>query len=248
MVASGSIGVKKKEKRSDAHDKAKDKRKKQAKTSSAGKPLKQKRKKRKPECVCVSSEEAISEAKQDVATQGKKVFVKGLSKGVDENDLLETFGKCGRVRSVKMILDSRGRFRGFAFVTFQKKGAVERALALDGGELCGSIISVRQAEQPVEPTKKEEAPCQRVYVGHIPLEATEKVLRKDFGECGRIENLRMLFKPGTKEFKGTAFITYADRSGVEEALKFNNTEYGNQTLIVKEERPKKRLNRTARND
>lgn len=56
-------------------------------------------------------------------------------------------------------------------------------------------------------------------------------MRKDFAECGEIVNLRMPLNEEGKP-KGIAFIEYKAKEGVEEALKFNDTEYGGRTIGV----------------
>merc|ERR1712129_229880 len=53
---------------------------------------------------------------------------------------------------------------------------------------------------------------------------------KDFGECGTIETLRMpLNEEGA--CKGFCFIKYADKEGMDKAMKFNETDYGGRTIF-----------------
>ncbi|PWT73121.1 MAG: RNA-binding protein [Bacteroidetes bacterium] len=77
-----------------------------------------------------------------------KLFVGGLPFDCDDQELKEIFGKYGAVTSAKVILDREtGKSRGFGFVEFEDKAAAETAISkMNGGELAGRKLSVRQAE------------------------------------------------------------------------------------------------------
>merc|ERR1712185_578156 len=57
------------------------------------------------------------------------------------------------------------------------------------------------------------------------------MLKKDFGECGAITSLRMLYKDDGSS-KGCCFITYENSEGVDKALKFDGEDYGGRWLKV----------------
>jgi len=68
-----------------------------------------------------------------------------------------------------------------------------------------------------------------VFVRGLPFAATEESLNKDFAECGEIVTLRMpLNDEGT--CKGFCFIKYADKEGMDKAMKFNETDYGGRMI------------------
>merc|ERR1711937_890740 len=70
-----------------------------------------------------------------------------------------------------------------------------------------------------------------VFVGGLPFETEEATLRKDFAECGEIENLRLPLNEEGKP-RGIAFITYKNKEAVDKALAFDGTDYGGRTLKV----------------
>lgn len=156
-----------------------------------------------------------------------RVFVGGLPDDADEQSILEHFGACGTVRSVKLIRNSRLIFRGSAFVSFKKEPAMTAALDLDGTEFSEKKITVKKAAAPVAP------PDFKVYVAGLPWKATEEVLRKDFEECGEIAKIHLLKDMDTKKFKGVMFVTYKSQAGVDAALKFHDTEYGGKLILVR---------------
>jgi RNA recognition motif-containing protein len=77
-----------------------------------------------------------------------KVFVGGLSWDTDDEKLQEAFESVGTVTESKVIKDrDTGRSRGFGFVTFDERDAVQDAIRrLDGTQLDGRTIRVNEAE------------------------------------------------------------------------------------------------------
>lgn len=72
----------------------------------------------------------------------------------------------------------------------------------------------------------------RIFVAGVPWHVDEDLLRKDFEECGVIEDIFVL-RDHEGNSKGRSFITYQEADAVQAALKFNNTKYGGRTIYVK---------------
>jgi len=161
-----------------------------------------------------------------------RVFVRGLPPGTDEKAVRKIFAGKGDIRSVKLVVNTRGEFRGCAFVTFSTEAHAMAALDLDGSEFKERELTVKKAAPPVK------APNLQVFLGGLPFNADEKTLRKDFSECGKIAKFRMLSNPKTGKFKGSAFVTYEDQKGVDAALKYDGTEYGGRNLVCRLADPK----------
>mmetsp|Transcript_78606 Transcript_78606/g.163375 ORF Transcript_78606/g.163375 Transcript_78606/m.163375 type:complete len:364 (-) Transcript_78606:370-1461(-) len=160
-----------------------------------------------------------------------RVFVKGLPPAVDEQKLKKRFEKHGKVRWIKLIKNSRKQFMGSALVCYQQEKFQEKALAEDGKHFGGKELSVKKAEilQRKEATQKEE---HQVFVAGLPFTTTRQTLKKDFDECGKVLKLRMLMDSTTGDFRGMAFITYGKESEMNEALKYNGTQYGGRKISV----------------
>lgn len=77
-----------------------------------------------------------------------KLFVAGLPYDLDDQELNEIFSEYGSVDSAKVILDRETRkSRGFGFVEFADASNAQAAIeALDGAELSGRKMTVKQAE------------------------------------------------------------------------------------------------------
>ncbi|KAJ8093994.1 hypothetical protein PM082_009881 [Marasmius tenuissimus] len=86
---------------------------------------------------------------RDANPLGTNLHVKGLSRRLDNRDLLNTFSKAGRVQKAQIILDPHTReSRGYGFVTME---SAEEALAaiqlLNATELHGKLIAVEKARR-----------------------------------------------------------------------------------------------------
>ena len=83
----------------------------------------------------------------------KKLFVGGLSWGVDDEALRSHFEGYGEVTDVKVILDrDTGRSRGFGFVTFEDEADADEAIdALHESEFDGRSIRVNEAQEKSRP-------------------------------------------------------------------------------------------------
>jgi len=79
--------------------------------------------------------------------------------------------------------------------------------------------------------KDSEEDINTVFVRGLPFSTTEETLFNDFSECGGIASLRMPLNYDCG-CKGYAFIKYAEREGMDNAMAFDNTDYGGRTLSV----------------
>ncbi|XP_074263706.1 glycine-rich RNA-binding protein RZ1A [Silene latifolia] len=77
-----------------------------------------------------------------------RCFVGSLSWNTTDRDLKEAFDKFGRLIEAKVVLDKfSGRSRGFGFVSFDDKRAMEEAIeAMNGMDLDGRSITVEKAQ------------------------------------------------------------------------------------------------------
>lgn len=102
-------------------------------------------------------------------------------------------------------------------------------------EKCADVAVADTSSTGVELPKRastKSAAALTVFVGCLPFRCDRATLWKDFSECGEIEEA---FMPSTADGRpgGFAFITYKTREGVAGALKYNQTDYGGRTLVVK---------------
>ncbi|CAE8597512.1 unnamed protein product, partial [Polarella glacialis] len=89
----------------------------------------------------------------------------------------------------------------------------------------------KQMKTKIQLRSDQDSEDLTVFVGGLPWSTSEEQIKKDFEECGEVTRFAL---PKNEEGKpkGIAFITYADREGVDKALKFNGDDYGGRTLKV----------------
>ncbi|MQM05673.1 hypothetical protein Taro_038489 [Colocasia esculenta] len=77
-----------------------------------------------------------------------RCFIGGLSWSTTDRDLRDAFEKFGNLTEAKVVTDKfTGRSRGFGFVTFEDKKAMEDAIeAMNGMDLDGRSITVDKAQ------------------------------------------------------------------------------------------------------
>jgi len=94
----------------------------------------------------------------------KDLYVAEIAFEVDEEELRKLFELCGTVRSIHMVTDPKGRFKGCAFVHMASVAEGKDAInTLDGTRLVDRSISVtaalpRKSEIPSTPIVPEKPP------------------------------------------------------------------------------------------
>ncbi len=81
-----------------------------------------------------------------------KLFIGGLSWGLDWQEVKDVFKEYGEVTFVKVIKDREtGRSKGFGFVEFSNiEDAIKAKEAMDGAEVDGRTIKVDYAQEKKE--------------------------------------------------------------------------------------------------
>ena len=79
---------------------------------------------------------------------GRKLYVGNLPYSASESDLTEKFSACGRVESVKLIVDrDTGRSKGFGFVEMSSDSEAQAAIdSLNGTDYDGRPMKVNEAK------------------------------------------------------------------------------------------------------
>ncbi|TPX74835.1 hypothetical protein CcCBS67573_g03898 [Chytriomyces confervae] len=81
--------------------------------------------------------------KSDTTDSKKSVFLGNLSFDIADEALWEFFKDCGEVQTVRVVRDKRTNIgKGFGYVQFTERHAVQIALKMDGQELAGRKIRV----------------------------------------------------------------------------------------------------------
>lgn len=64
------------------------------------------------------------------------MYVKNIDGDIKDHELRELFSQCGKITSVKLMLDEKGVSRGFGFVCFSTPVEANKAVNTFHGKLC----------------------------------------------------------------------------------------------------------------
>uniref|UniRef100_A0A8C3CZD8 RRM domain-containing protein n=1 Tax=Cairina moschata TaxID=8855 RepID=A0A8C3CZD8_CAIMO len=138
------------------------------------------------------------------ATEFTNVYIKNFGDDMDDDRLREIFSKFGKTLSVKVMMDSSGRSKGFGFVNFEKHEEAQKAVAdMNGKEINGRALYVGRAQKRLErqselKRKFEQIKQERVsryqgvnlYVKNLDDGIDDERLRKEFSPYGTITSAK----------------------------------------------------------
>jgi len=81
-------------------------------------------------------------------------------------------------------------------------------------------------------TNKEEADARSVYIGNVDYSTTPEELQQHFHSCGTINRVTILCDKWTGHPKGFAYIEFADKDSVPNAVLLNETLFKGRQLKV----------------
>ncbi|NWU16162.1 EPAB protein, partial [Cephalopterus ornatus] len=163
------------------------------------------------------------------AVEFTNVYIKNFGDDMDDDRLREIFSKFGKTLSVKVMMDSSGRSKGFGFVNFEKHEEAQKAAVADmnGKEINGRLVYVGRAQKRLErqselKRKFEQIKQERVsryqgvnlYVKNLDDGIDDEKLRKEFSPYGTITSAKVMTEGGHS--KGFGFVCF---SSPEEATK-----------------------------
>ncbi|KAJ5469489.1 hypothetical protein N7539_009107 [Penicillium diatomitis] len=126
----------------------------------------------------------------------------------------------------------RPQNRGFAYIDFSKKKALEEAIGLSEQLLAGRRVLIKNAnsfegrpEKSAEQTsaaataKPGHPPSRRIFVGNLSFDVTKESLEAHFARCGTVTNVHMATFQDTGKCKGYAWVEFEDIAAAESAVK-----------------------------
>jgi len=165
-----------------------------------------------------------------------KIFVGGLAWEFKNEDLTAYFGQFGNVKDVTIKTDfATGNPRGFGFVVFDAKDAVDRVVAQKQHAIKGKKID------PKKITEKEK--IRKIFVGGVALDTPEEDVKAHFEQFGEIEEIVFPTNKETKQRKGFCFITFVDPEACDQACSKQNSkqQIGQKLCDVKKAVPQDQM-------
>lgn len=148
----------------------------------------------------------------------RTVFCMQLSIRLRPIDLKEFFGKLGKIRDVRLIMDNRARrSKGIAYIEFQELDSVPKAMALNGHKLLGVPIIIQpshgdrnRSNLPITTAtgKPGNTGPMKLYVGSLHYNITEDMLRGLFEPFGPLDELKLMKDHISGKSAGYGFLQY----------------------------------------
>jgi nucleolin len=173
-----------------------------------------------------------------------KCVVKGLPWKTTEKELADFFKTCGKPNSCEIPLGDDGRSSGVGYVKFATRAELDAALALDGQYWPGTerwlkiTEGVEKVRPSFQPGVKPEG-CDTVFVGNLPWDVDEDIMRNTFGSCGEVINVRFATAEDGS-FKGFGHVQFADGDSTEAAVGLAGTMVNGRPIRVDYAPPRQR--------
>lgn len=130
-----------------------------------------------------------------------------------------------------------------AYVVFKEEKSVVSALHRNGLELePDQFIRVDRIRDSQSHDHKRS-----IFVGNLPFDLTEALLRKHFSDCGSVEAVRLIRDPQTGLGKGFGYLLFTSTDSVQLALKLNGSKLEGRSIRVKRSVQNEKLKKSQEN-
>ncbi|PGH03356.1 hypothetical protein GX51_04087 [Blastomyces parvus] len=140
------------------------------------------------------------------------IYVGNLFFEVTAEDLQRDLAKFGTVHSARIIYDSRGLSRGFAYVQFDSIEAAEKAITeLNMTVYEGRRIVVNYSSRGAAvPRTRAAEPTKTLFVGNLSFEMTDRELNELFKDVPGVRDVRVSVDKRTGKPRGFAHADFYD--------------------------------------
>ncbi|KAF5176307.1 Polyadenylate-binding protein [Thalictrum thalictroides] len=162
------------------------------------------------------------------------LFVKNLSKSIDNVKLHEIFSKYGSILSCKVSTFRDGKSKGFGFVQFESEESAEKAIEnVNGSTVAAKEIYVGHFVKKNDHfVPNPEVEYTNLYIKNLDLDMTEELLQEKFSEFGKICKLTIL-KDSNGKSNGVAFVNFETPDNAKRAVEeINGTQVGSKIIYV----------------
>ncbi|KAK2610516.1 hypothetical protein N8I77_003941 [Diaporthe amygdali] len=163
---------------------------------------------------------------------GFGLFVRNMVFEANEDHLREAYEKYGEVTKAVVARDARGLSRGYGFVWFTDKVAMEKAVEGTNSSFWhGRRIQVSPRTAKSSRNESTMGPTKSLYVGNIPYETTDAELNRIFRELDNVTDVRVAVDRTTGWPRGFAHADFTDVESCQEAKnKLQGTTIGGREL------------------
>ncbi|KAJ5555519.1 Nucleotide-binding alpha-beta plait [Penicillium sp. DV-2018c] len=122
----------------------------------------------------------------------------------------------------------RPQNKGFAYVDFSTKKALQEAIGLSEQLMTGRRVLIKDANsyegrpaksETQETTKSGHPPSKRIFVGNLSFDVTRETLEENFSKCGTVTNVHMATFQDSGKCKGYAWVEFEELAAAEAAVR-----------------------------
>ncbi|KAK5208725.1 hypothetical protein LTR99_001243 [Exophiala xenobiotica] len=161
----------------------------------------------------------------------RTLYIGNLFFDVTENDLVKEFARFGTVTKAKIVRDSRGLSKGFAYIDYSTQEAADTAMERLNMQLFeGRRITVQYAARPSSPAdperrghgrsfdKPRNAPSKTLFIGNMSFEMTDRDLSNLFRGIRNVIDVRVAIDRRTGQPRGFAHADFIDVKSAMDAM------------------------------
>ena len=150
----------------------------------------------------------------------KTVFLSNLDFAITEEVIREAMEKSGEVKEVRLIKNSAGKSKGFAYVEFSADDEAKSALQRDHEKLNGRPMYVSVCDSGKKGHQFQYGQGlekNKLFVRYLPKSMKQGEVERIFATHGNIKALRLIeYRNG--QSKGIAFVEYASEAEAAKAI------------------------------
>ena len=118
---------------------------------------------------------------------GSNVFVRSIPKNLEHEDLQKKFSAMGKIKSLKVSLNSDHSSRGYGFICFNDEVTANKAIEASAKD--DDTVAMKFEPKDRRTFRKL---INNVYVKNIPMEYPEDQIKEMFKQFGEIKSLHLM--------------------------------------------------------
>ena len=165
----------------------------------------------------------------------KKLYISKLKPEITNDRLVEYFGAYGEVAECKIVKDSDGNSRGFAFLTMTNQADVDNILNRKPLNIDGQTVFIRRAIPKDDPNPLAQSFTKKLFIGGLTEEATEQDITSVLSifTPHEPEQIKLMRDKNTNKFKGYAFVIFQSEDVVDKLFIIRNATIKNKRVELK---------------
>ena len=182
----------------------------------------------------------IRVSKAEKKSAKKKIYIGNLSFDTEKSTVQNMLEEFGTVYEIYMPRTPEGSYRGFAIVQLDPDVADTVTAELDGVEVDGRYISIKDAEPKGSPTaqKVPRSATTKLYVGNLSFYTPVETLRDAFAEFGEVVDCFLPTDPESGGSRGFGFVTMKSEDAAIAVTEMDGVELDGRFVQVNEAQPK----------